>query len=329
MHHFPDVIVGHDKQRGQLVQDVADGNVSHAYLFLGAPSLGKMTVAHWFAHMLLSDHVAPEARSQVRIQMEKFIHPDFLCLDDLWMEGVQEDWATITKSSNAPQHHRSKATTAKTDLISIDDIRTLTERLHDTGDGPRFVCIIRGVERMQAAAANAFLKILEEPPPRVLFILTTDNPNAVLTTIVSRTRVLRFSPLTRKQMAPLLEGEDEEDASFAWHIAQGAPGMMMRLLRDPELLRSHRQMHAQARHFWQAPALQEKLSWLMSAADDKKGDPDTAILHLALSLREHPDPIFRAQAAIAYANLLRHLQTNAHRGLLLERFALAIDDLAC
>lgn len=329
MPHFPDVIVGHEKERGQLLQEVAGGNVSHAYLFLGAPHLGKLTVAQWFAHLLLSDHVAPEARARVRTDMEKFIHADFLCLDALWIEDMQDDWTEIAKHSNAPQHHRSKAPAAKTDTISIEDIRALTERLHDTADGPRFVCIIRGVERMQTAAANAFLKILEEPPSRVVFILTADNPNAVLPTIISRTRVLRFSPVARKEMAPLLQGKDEEDVHFAWHIAQGAPGMMVTLLRDPELLRTHKQMHAQARHFWQASSLKDRLAWLMEAADAKKGDPDAALLHLALSLREHPEPTFKARAAVAYAELLRHLETNAHRGLLLERFALAIDDLAC
>lgn len=321
-------IAGHDKERGLLLKDIADRNVSHAYLFAGAPHLGKLTVAQWFAWLLLCEGVEPSERMRVKADLERFIHPDFLCLDDLWIEEVNDDWAVISKSSNAPQQHRSKAPAAKTDTISIEDVRALTERLHDTGDSRYFVCIIRGVERMQAAAANAFLKILEEPPPRVVFVLTTDNLSSVLPTVVSRTRLLRFSPLTRKQMAPVLAGHDEEDASFIMHIAQGAPGMAVQLLSDPERLRMHRQYHAQARQFWQTASLKDRLSWLMAAAD-KKGDPEAAVFHLALTLREMPDPVFRAKAAGVYAELLRQLETNAHRGLLLERFALAIDGLAC
>jgi hypothetical protein len=325
---IPDSIVGHEKQCGQLLSDIASGNVSHAYLFTGDKHLGKMTTALWFAHLLLSDHLSPEKKPLIKKDMERFIHPDFLCLDDLWIEGVQEDWATITKSSNAPQHHRSKTPTAKSDVISIDDIRALSDLLHETSNSPYFVCIIRGVERMQAPAATAFLKILEEPPKRVVFLLTTDHVNSLLPTLLSRTRVLRFSPLTRKQLKPLLKDEEEGEADFALHIAKGAPGMLVHLQSDPELLRTHRQLHAQARQFWQSTSLKDRLSWLMNVAE-KKGNDDNILLHLGLTLREHADPRFRAQATREYTEMCRHLETNAHRGLLLERFVLSIDTFSC
>lgn len=328
MPRIPDVIVGHDKQKGELLRDIASGNVAHAYLFTGAPHLGKLTIAQWFGTLLLSEHVAPEMRGRVKQEIEKFIHPEFLCLDDLWIEEVNEDWAVIGKSSNTPQQHRSKAPAARTDTISIEDVRALAERLHETGAGPHLVCIIRGIERMQSAAANAFLKILEEPPSRVVFLLTTDNVNLVLPTVLSRVRVLRFSPVTRKDMEPLVDGQDESDAAFALHIAQGAPGMLTRLLEDPELLRTHRQMHAQAKQFWQSTTLKDRLAWLTGVMEKTKS-PDLALLHLGLTLREYPDPLFRAKTAGAYADLLEKLETNAHRGLLYERFALAIDHPGC
>lgn len=328
MPKIPESIVGHEKQCGQLLADIASKNVAHAYLFTGAEHLGKTTVAHWFAHLLLSEGREPSNKAQIRREMEKFIHADFLCLDDLWIDGKNDDWAVIAQSSNAPQHHRSKKPPAKSDTISIDDIRALTDKLQETSNSTYFVCIIRGIERMNAEAENAVLKMLEEPPPRVVFILTTDNINTVLPTTISRTRILRFSPLTYTQMQPLVTGEDEDDVRFAAHIAQGAPGMMVRFLQDPELLRHHRQTHAQARHFWQAPSLKDRLSWLMTAAD-KKGDPASVLFHLGLTLREQPNLLFRAKATRTYAELLKNMETNAHHGLLLERFTLAIDSLAC
>ena len=326
MPRIPELIVGHDKERGRLLGDIASGNVTHAYLFAGAPHLGKLTIAQWFGMLLLSDDVAPELRPRVKEEIERFIHADFLCLDDLWIEDVNDDWAVIGKSSNTPQEHRSKSPTAKSDTISIEDVRAITDRMHDTGGSRYRVCIVRGVERMQVAASNAFLKILEEPPPRVVFILTTDNLNLVLPTIVSRTRLLRFSPVARKDLAPLIAGHDEEDAGFAMHIAQGAPGMLVRLLSDPELLRTHRQLHAQANQFWQTRSAKDRLAWIIGSVDKSK-EPETALLHLALTLREQPDPVFRAKSAKVYADLLRRLETNAHRGLLFERFALAIGGL--
>lgn len=326
MPRIPETIVGHEKERGRLLGDIASNNVSHAYLLAGAPHLGKLTIAQWFGTLLLSDDISPELRPRVKEEVERFIHPDFLCLDDLWIEDVNDDWAVIGKSSNTPQQHRSKAPAAKSDTISIEDVRALTDRLHDTGASRYRVCIIRGVERMQTAASNAFLKILEEPPPRVVFILTADNMNLVLPTIVSRTRLLRFAPVARKDLSPLITTSDEEDAAFAVHIAQGAPGMLVRLLSDPELLRTHRQLHAQANQFWQAGTAKDRLAWLIGVTDKSK-EPENVLLHLALTLREQPDPAFRARSARVYAELLQRLETNAHRGLLFERFALAIGGL--
>lgn len=322
-------ILGHGKQRGQLLSDIASDNVTHAYLFAGPAHVGKLTVARWFGAELVTDGLKPSEKAHAKSEVERLIHPDYLCLDDLWIEGVNEDWKLIGASSNVPQQHRSKAPAAKTDVISIEDIRLLSERLHETGTSPHRACIIRGIERMQPAAANAFLKILEEPPSRVVFILTTDNLHAVLPTVQSRTRVLRFSPLSQKEMAPLLEGQPDDDAAFALHIAGGAPGLLIRLLDEPEQLRMHRQLHAQARQFWQATHIKDRLAWLLPAAEKKQQDIHAVLLHLGLTLREQPDAKQRALWAKPYGALIETLKTNAHRGLLLERFALEIDRSAC
>lgn len=323
MPNIPENILGHEKQLGELLQDIAMKNVAHAYLFSGPAHIGKTTVAHWFAWRLLVHHLPPEKAEFIRSQMEKFIQPDFLCLDDLWIEDVHEDWGVIATSSNVPQQHRSKDTPARTDVIGIEDLRLLSERLQATGDSPYLCCIIRGIERMQNPAATSFLKILEEPPPRVVFILTTDSPNTLLPTILSRTRTLRFSPLKKDEMIALLDGRDDEDAGFALHIAQGAPGTLSRLLSNPDLLRAHKQLHSQAKQFWQTTSLKDRLSWLLKATE-KKQPIDDVLLHLGLTLKEYPDAMKRIEFVKAYCTMTQELTTNAHRALILERFALAV-----
>ncbi len=327
MPHIPEDIAGHEKQRGELLKDIADKNIAHAYLLSGPEHIGKTTVAQWFAWRLLVDHLPSDQAEPVRIQMEKFIHPDFLCLDDLWIEEISEDWNVIAQSSNVPQQHRSKDTPARTDVIGIDDLRLLFERLQATGDSPYLCCIIRGIERMQPAAATSFLKILEEPPARVVFILTTDAPSLLLPTILSRTRTLRFAPLKKDEMIALLDGRDDEDAGFALHIAEGAPGKLKRLLDDPDTLRASKQLHSQAKQFWQTTSLKDRLSWLLKATE-KKQSTDDVLMHLGLALREYPDIQKRAALVQTYSALTRDLKTNAHRALLLERFALAVDENA-
>jgi len=323
---IPD-IVGHGKQCGQLLQDIARRNVAHAYLFAGTAHLGKFTVARWFAWRLLADHLEPSAHAAVWEQIERLIHPDFLSLSALWIEGVQEDWRIIGQSSNAPQQHRVKAP-AKTDTISIEDIRPLHERLLATGTSPHLCCLIRSIERMPQAAASAFLKILEEPPPRVVFLLTAGNEHSLLPTVVSRTRIIHFYPLKPEEMRPLLREKDDEDAAFAIHLSQGAPGTLISLLQNPDALREAKQLHAQAKQFWQMRSLHERLRWILPFAELRSSLAEL-LRHLGDTLHEHPDPVQKTKWASAYSALVESLHTNAHRGLLLQRFTLAVSQDPC
>lgn len=321
---IPSQIIGHTRQCGDLLADIAYGNISHAYLFTGPAHLGKCTVARWFAYRILVDGKTGEEAKQVKDAVERLLHPDLLSLDALWIKDRQEDWNVIGQTSNVTQQHRAKADTPpKTNTIGIDDVRSLQNRLHETGSSAHLCCIIRSIDRMQPAAANAFLKVLEEPPPRVVFILTAESEHSVLQTIASRTRIVRFHPLPFAEIEPLLRGREEEDAAFALHLSQGAPGTLQQLLSDPDQLRAKRQMHAQAKQFWQTSSLSERLKWILLYADAKTENSEL-LLHLGLTLREHPDTERRAALLKAYTTLTQGFETNAHRGLLLEQFALAV-----
>lgn len=305
------------------MQDIQHANIAHAYLLSGKEHLGKFTVARWFAWQILSAHLPETERGIVKDQIERLIHPDFLCMDLLWIEDVMDDWSVISKASNIPQTHRSKETPARTDQISVDDIHALLDRLAETRTSPYCCCIIRGAERMGREAANAFLKTLEEPPSNTVFILTADNERSLLPTIISRTRSVRFSPLPERELEPLLKGYEEEDAGFILHLANGAPGLLLELLQNPELLRKHKQLHSQARQFWQTTSIKDRMVTVMTVAE-RKVNPDDLILHLGLALRELTDVSNKPELTKAYTALVQGMQTNAHRGLLLERFALAV-----
>ena len=77
--------------------------------------------------------------------------------------------------------------------------------------------VISGADRMQVEAANAFLKTLEEPPPRTVFLMTTDQPDAMLPTIVSRSQRVDLP------MPPgILEGDDYEEVADAFAAKDAA-----------------------------------------------------------------------------------------------------------
>ncbi len=312
-----EAIIGHRSVLEALEQDIATDNVSHAYLFSGAASLGKMTVAHWFARTLLLRNAADP--KQALTELERLTHPDLLVMDQLWMEEVCDDWDVISRSSNVPQMHRSKKPAAKTDTISIDDIRALQERLYEKGTGTYRCCIIRKMERMQAAATNAFLKILEEPPPGLVFLLTTEAENELLPTILSRVRTLHLHRVQMKELTPLLKGMDDTDAGFVAQIAQGAPGVLMRLRDDPDALREQKMLAAQAHGFWAEGKLLARMKGLAPLAERGR-EADSFLMHLFLAARE------RGVHQTYYKPLLelaKDLQTNANRELLCQRFALA------
>ena len=314
-------IIGHKAQITLLENDVKNGNVSHAYLFAGSPFVGKTTVARWFAEELMTQGMEREQKGETIRQMEKLIQPDFLILDQLWIEEQCDDFDVIAQSTNLPQQHRAKPPTAKTDTIGIDDVREIQERVNETGNGPWRVCIIRGIERMQEAAANSFLKTLEEPPPRRVFLLTTDSLSSVIPTILSRTRVLHFERVAERDIRSQLSGLDDDDAAFVLHLAQGAPGMAMRLAADPDLRRAEKILHTQAVSFWGARTLIERLHILVPLTE-RGPDADRFLVHLALALRETPQEKHVQERALM--ELIRGLETNANRHLLVQRFAMSL-----
>ncbi len=314
-------IVGHAVQLANLETDLETGNVAHAYLFTGPPSIGKSTVARWFAGELLTRQMDPETRSAAQAQIDRLIHRDFLSLDQLWIEDRSEDLDEIALSSNLPQSHRWKAPAMKSDVISIDDVRIVQEKVYETGEGARRVCFIRGIDRLQDAAGNAFLKILEEPPEGRVFILTTGSDTQLLPTIVSRARVLRFDRVPDALIAPLVQTLPEEDRSFVLHLSQGAPGTAIALAADPDRLREERLMHNQATSFWGTMSLSERLKALTPLTE--RGDAgDRFLLHLALAL--HESPVSSVSRAEALRGLTGRLQTNAYRPLIVQEFALKI-----
>jgi DNA polymerase III subunit delta' len=317
---LPDAIIGHREQIAQISSDLESGNVAHAYLFSGPDHVGKMTVAFWLTRKLLVQDLDKEAAARSEHMIERLTHPDLLVLDQLWMADTCEEWDVIAQSSNIPQLHRSKAG-AKTDTISVDDIRALHERLYETGLGTFRCCIVRGADRMQPNASNAFLKILEEPPQGLVFILTTSFLGSLLPTIVSRTRVIGFRRLPENELVELLEGVPADDQRFILLLAQGAPGIVRTLARDPDALRAHRLLQGKANAFWQASSLLERLQNLEPLL--KRGEEsDRMLLHLAIALRQkHTRTLATTNALL---ELVRGFETNAHRTLLVQRFALSV-----
>jgi DNA polymerase-3 subunit delta' len=173
-------LVGQDRAVAQLQRKLAQGSVAHAYLLVGPPHVGKMTLALELAKALNCEAPEPpcgECDSCRRVASGKHADVQVIGLD----------------SGNANDKPRAE--------ISIDQVR---EMQHSASlppfEGSHKVFIIDGAELMSHEAANCLLKTLEEPSEGVVFILLTANDSLLADTVISRCQRLELRPLPTSQL---------------------------------------------------------------------------------------------------------------------------------
>lgn len=160
---------------------------------------------------------------------------------------------------------------AKGASISVDDVRFLQESLSfQAFERGRKVVIIRDAFRMTREASNALLKTLEEPPPGTHLFLLAHHRNQLLPTLVSRCQALRFDPLSRGEVAQLLEsrGVEPNVAERLAALSDGAPGAVM--ADDPLELVALAAEAEEAFAALAAPSATERLSFAARWSGDRE-----------------------------------------------------------
>lgn len=189
------------------------GQLHHAWLFAGAPGIGKASYAREAAITMLARASGDATGERTRALTTAGSHPDFRVLERLPKDGKAD--GDLARS------------------ITIAQVRALQPLFATTPSlGPRRVVLIDAVDDLERAGANALLKNLEEPPAGTIFLLISHAPGRLLPTIRSRCRLLRFEPLAREDMLTAL-GDMLPDASAAEREALvrasgGSPGRALR-----------------------------------------------------------------------------------------------------
>lgn len=197
--HYYSGIIGHQQIIQTLQHAFTNKRIAHAYLFSGVKGIGKYKTAWAFARMLQCTCAAGghEQRCQACRLTDEQEHPDI---------------ATIVPQGAG---------------IRIEQIREIRKLIqYHPRIGNRKIFIIDGVDRLTDEAANSLLKILEEPPDYVLFILLTDNVHRVLPTILSRCQHLSFQPVAEEDIIEYLTVHDctREQAAVIAAVSGGIPG---------------------------------------------------------------------------------------------------------
>jgi DNA polymerase III subunit delta' len=193
------------------------GRLPHAWLLTGPKGIGKATFAYRLIRFLLSASTSPNVDMNLPSirRIQSCSHADLLVL------GSSGD----------------------TD-IGVDEARSIHEFLAMTpAEGNWRIVLIDSIDALNRNAANALLKILEEPPTRTLIFLVSHNPGMLLPTIRSRCRQLKLKPLETEDFARIvLEHAPDADEALldAYHrLSSGSPGVALFLLEQEAIALYH------------------------------------------------------------------------------------------
>jgi DNA polymerase III subunit delta' len=248
-------IIEQTRVTSTLQSVIESGRAGHAYLFYGPEGSGKMAVAIEFAAALQCERGGGEAcgKCLACTKVARLIHPDVRVLFPTpgkeIIEEERERVALLAKNHYAvvdfarkPNIDGSSKATSKHVIYPVDRIRELIRLMSLRSVEGRFkVVIVFDAHFMRAEAANAFLKLLEEPPGRTVFILMTSRPDQLLPTIVSRCQKLRFDTLSDEGIASALqdrENVDEARAALLARMAGGSYSRALELTQDEQLIRN-------------------------------------------------------------------------------------------
>lgn len=192
--------------------------IAHAYLFAGPKSVGKTSTALAFAAALNCDNPTPEGDSCGN------------CLSCIRIDaGTDLDVQVIQPEKN------------QTVVGQME--KMIANLVYTPVHGKRRVCIIEQADTLNAHAENSILKVLEEPPPYAVMILLSRNPTALLPTIRSRCRLLRFSTASTQEVESFLRGRldlSDEQIRIIAASSEGAIGRAVSMAADSRIMEDRR-----------------------------------------------------------------------------------------
>ena len=251
-------LIGHEWAVDMLKKHVLNGP-RHAYLFAGPPGLGRRTLSLRFAQALNCetpvDAGIPCGQCRNCKQIQAMQHPDLSIVQAESEGGV----------------------------IKVDQIREARRMLTLKPYMANYrVALFLRFQESNDNAANALLKTLEEAPSYAVLILTADNPEQLLPTIVSRCEVLRLRPLEIGKVQRELEtrGLENGHAKLIAHLSGGRFGYALRLIENESLLNTREERLNELQNLIAASRVQ-KFAYADKLARDKDSMRHTILIWLS------------------------------------------------
>ena len=197
------MIIGHTSSIA-ILKSALENNQHHGFLLCGPRGIGKASAAKELAISILAK-ASPFNATIVKQQCHAGAYPNYFTI----CQSIDDDGKL------------------KND-ITIEQVRTLLNSLKQKAavDGPRII-IIDAVDNLNRQAANALLKMLEEPPQNAFFLLICHSAGSVLSTIRSRCLLINFKPLSDSDMVQAI-GQQVDPLAIS--MAAGSPGIYQKIL---------------------------------------------------------------------------------------------------
>ncbi len=214
---------GHREAEQILLNAYRSNRMHHAWIIGGEEGIGKATLAYRFARFILAN--SDPGSENVQTAHDLSVDPGVPAVRRV-IQQSHPDLFALRRGLNADRKNIASET-------RVDEVRKLVSFFTTTaGEGGWRIAIVDTADDLNINAANALLKVLEEPPPRSLFLILSAAPKRLLPTIRSRCRSLVLKPLSDGQVLEVLEGlpdiTGETSPDELQRIAEAAEGSIRR-----------------------------------------------------------------------------------------------------
>ena len=238
-------IIGQEHIKKHLQASAENGRIPHAQLFVGKEGSGTLAMAIAYAQFILCS--SSQNADVCNLKCEKLQHPDLHFafpvttndsvkkhpVSDLFLEDWR-DFISTQPYGGLFNWLRHIGVENKQGLIGVDEAEAIVKKLQlKSYEGGFKVMIIWMSEKMNIAAANKLLKLIEEPPEKTIFLLVTENEEQIIKTITSRCQALHFPALSEQDVVKALmqrEQVSENEAAKLAHQAEGNYNKAVHLL---------------------------------------------------------------------------------------------------
>ncbi|OOV28735.1 DNA polymerase III subunit delta' [Flavobacterium sp. LM5] len=234
-------ILGQKHIKNHLTQSASSGRIPHAQLFTGPEGSGTLATAIAYAQYILCQNTLSDnsnGNESCNLKFESLGHPDLhFVYPTVSTEEVKSkpksidfisEWRAFVLQNpygSLSDWYAFLGVQNKQGEIRVDDAQEILKSLAlKSYEGGHKIMIVWMADKLNTAAANKLLKLLEEPPEKTIFILITENEESLISTIRSRCQAIHFNGIPETEITKALIELHNIDSKIAQNIAHQAQG---------------------------------------------------------------------------------------------------------